>query len=224
MLMRKLFLFLLFCVFCGCSSSSTTQNVHSGRITSQQGFPVILYPQEKACPPPAYCWPTPQKPIITEYSFHCQGASLSLETADDTLYDCDGFAHSLYNNFPIYPRLIEITRVLNYHFPLSIREGFCCQKHFRFLQASGKSLSPKHLQGAAVLIWTAETLSFDTLRPSLASLYKKNIVYPIPTEFSIAGTTLYNGEFSITLTPDSLGTWIAIELLYDLETSRKLLS
>lgn len=222
--MGKHFLLLLVCVLCGCSSSSTTRNIHSGRITSQQGYSVILYPHEKNVPLPNYLWPTPRKPIITQYSFYCRGASLSLETETDVLYDCDGFSHSLHKKFPSYQRLVDIIRILNKHYTLVIREGFCCRKHFHFLQALGKTLSTKHLQGTAVLIWMYETPSLNTLNKLLRSLYKKNQTYPIVTEFSTTDTTLSNEEFLITITTETLGTCLSIELLYDLETSQKIMT
>lgn len=222
--MRRHCLLLLLCVLYGCSSSSTTRNIHSGRITSQQGYPVILYPQEKECLPPQYPWSSPQKPIITAYFFYCRGASQFLETETDILYDCDGFTHSLCKNFPFHTRLIDITRVLNKQYSLTVREGFCCQKHLNFLQASGVTLPKKHLQGTAVLIWISETPSTDVLSRVLLSLYKKNSTYPMTIEFSTTDTTLSNGEFFITLTPENVGTLLSIELLYDIETSQKVSS
>ncbi|AQT77930.1 hypothetical protein [Chlamydia gallinacea] len=222
--MRRHCLLLLLYILCGCSSSSTTRNIHSGRITSQQGYPVILYPQEKECPSPQYPWPSLKKPIITTYSFYCRGTSQFLETETDILYDCDGFTHSLCKNFPFHPRLIDITRVLNKQYSLSIREGFCCQKHLNFLQALGIALPKKHLQGNAVRIWISETPSVEELNRALLSLYKKTSTYPMTIEFSTTNTTLSNGEFFITLTPENLGTLLSIELLYDIETSQKICS
>ncbi|WP_348664152.1 hypothetical protein [Chlamydia vaughanii] len=213
-------LILLF-ILCGCSTTPQKRRaIHAGRVTSQQGCSVILYPQDQPCSPPEYHWLTPKQSVITSYSFHCRGTTSLLNTEEDTIYDCDGFNHSLFKNFSVHPRIIDITRVLHKQYTVEILEGFCCYKHFRFLKAGGKSISPKHLIGSAVLLSTSQNLSMEILSSLLQSLYKKKQTYPFPKEFLFTETTVSNGEFLITATKEEGNTLLSIEMLYDLETSQ----
>ncbi|SYX08651.1 hypothetical protein C834K_0173 [Chlamydia poikilotherma] len=211
--------FFLFPLICSCTNSTETPHRHirAGRITSQQGHSVVIYPESRENPLPKYSWPTPQRRVITRYSFHCHGSLISIETENGTLYDCDGLNHSLCKIFPIHSRIIDITRLLNTHNTISIVEGFCCHKHFRFLKASGETLSIKHLNGNAALLFTDKKLSMDSLSSLLRSLYKKKNTYPCSIDFITTETTLQNEEFLITLTRKDKGTYLAIEMLYDLE-------
>ncbi|AAP04911.1 hypothetical protein [Chlamydia caviae] len=213
------------CVFpllCSCADTTKTprRHIHAGRITSQQGHSVVIYPERQENPLPKYSWPTPQRPVITKYSFHCHGSLTSIETEKGTIYDCDGLNHSLYKTFPIHSRIIAITRLIHAHSTLSIIEGFCCHKHVRFLKASGKNLSNKHLEGNAALLFSDKELSVETLRSILHPLYKKKCLYPCSIEFITTETTLSNEEFIITLIRENKGTYLAIEMLYDLENAQ----
>lgn len=213
---------LLFPLICACSPATKTSHRHirAGRITSQQGHSVIIYPEIQDSPLPKYHWPTPQQAVITAYSFHCHGSLGAKETEQETLYDCDGLNHSLCKKFSIHPRIIDITRLLHKQYPLSIVEGFCCHKHFRFLTASGKSLSTKHLSGNAALLFTEKDIHLETLSSILSPLYKKKSIYPCSIDFTTTKTTVGNEEFLITLIPKDTGNYLSIEMLYDLETTR----
>lgn len=128
-------------------------------IVSHHHHPVILYPTNENNPLPTYSWPTPTTPIISPYSFHCQGSSSPLTCPLGEIYDCDGLRHSISKGFPIHPTIIALTRILNRHFPLSILEGYCCAKHLRFLEYSGQHRSKKHLTGEAAILVLRGTIS-----------------------------------------------------------------
>lgn len=145
---------------------------------------------------------------------------MSRETEMGTLYDCDGLNHSLCKHFSIHPRIIDITRLLHNLCPLSIVEGFCCHKHFRFLKASGQLLSTKHLSGDAAILFTEEEPSIQILCSRLSSLYKKKSAYPCSTVFIMGETTLRNEEFLLTLVKKDGGTYLSIEMLYDIEKAQ----
>ncbi|SFV97826.1 hypothetical protein [Chlamydia abortus] len=213
---------LLFPLVCACSKATETAHRHirAGRITSQHGHSVIIYPEIQDSPLPQYPWPTPQQSVITAYSFHCRGSLSAKKTEQETLYDCDGLHHSLCKKFSIHPRIIDITRLLHKEYPLSIVEGFCCYKHFRFLTASGESLSTKHLSGNAALLFTEKAIRLETLRSIFSPLYKKQSIYPCSIDFTTTQTTIGNEEFRITLIPKDTGNYLSIEMLYDLETLR----
>lgn len=202
----------------GCSRSSPP--VHPVRITAQKGHSVILYPQEEPSPPPCYPWLTPKLPVISPYSFYCHGTSLLLATDQVTLYDCNGLTHSVSQNFSIYPRLITITRLLHTQYPLTIREGFCCPKHFLFLRASGEHISTRHLKGAAAILYSAQEIPLTAIKHLLAPLYEKKKEYPFSTEIKIHAATVGNGEFLITCLPQQEGTLLHLDLLYDIESSQ----
>ncbi|QVE48713.1 hypothetical protein SBV42_02875 [Chlamydia crocodili] len=212
----------LFPLLCSCTNSTETpcRHIRAGRITSQQGHSVVIYPKKQDRSLPNYSWPTPQQRVITGYSFHCHGSLISIETEKGTLYDCDGLNHSLCKIFPIHSRIIDITRLLNTLNTISIIEGFCCHKHFRFLKASGEMLSTKHLHGNAALLFTDKELSIDTLSSLLRSLYKKKRIYPCSIDFITSEKSLGNEEFLITLLRKDKGTYLAIEMLYDLEKNQ----
>ncbi|WP_375793631.1 hypothetical protein O1W69_00675 [Chlamydia sp. 12-01] len=218
-----LFLFPLLCSCTG-TTEAPRRHIRAGRITSQQGHSVVIYPERKENLLPKYSWSTPQQPVITAYSFHCHGSLISIETEKGTLYDCDGLNHSLCQNFPIHPRIIDITRLLNTHYRFSIIEGFCCHKHFRFLKASGKVLSTKHLNGDAALLFTEKEFSLDTLCSLLRPLYRKKCAYPCSVDFITTETTLKNEEFLITLIRKDDGVYLVIEMLYDLERAQPIVA
>ncbi|AEB41461.1 hypothetical protein [Chlamydia pecorum] len=179
---------------CSSKNSSSCETL-AERIFSQKGCPVLLHPPQEKRSPPCYPWHPYPNPVLTRYAFLCQGREACIETPEGILYDCNGFNHSLKEERfkTIHPKLIELSRKLQQSYPrLSIVEGLCCQKHFRFLQASKKSPSEKHLSGHAALITIPEELSLEDLCKALKAKHPiRDLRDPSILEISEARLSLY---------------------------------
>ncbi|ANH78382.1 hypothetical protein [Candidatus Chlamydia sanziniae] len=205
-------------LFVSCSTKeSVPRYTIAERITSQQGCHVLLYLKSSPSPFPSYNWHTPSVSIITAYSFYCHGGGKTLLSSQGTLYDCEGKRHSLTKEIfrHIHPRLIQIARLLQQHYPkLVITEGWCCPHHFRFLEAMGMSLPRRHLNGTAALLTLASPISLEELPTILKHLYPR--LAPVSLkEFTLSGSMLKNEEFSLTLTNKGSHIEISIEIFYD---------
>ncbi|WP_201456643.1 hypothetical protein [Chlamydia sp. 17-3921] len=181
------------------------------RVISQKGCPVLLHPPQQNIAPPSYSWHSPSNSVITSYSFLCRGQSSSIDSLKGSIYDCDGLNHSLTNESfkEIHPKLIEISRLLQKSYSeLSVLEGFCCARHFQFLEASGKLISPKNLLGKAAILAIPGHLSIESISNVLKNLF------PTPAKtFQISDTILECLEYRLTLYTEQNQTKILIEIL-----------
>ncbi|WP_100934552.1 hypothetical protein [Candidatus Chlamydia corallus] len=204
---------------CSLSKHRCVRFVTAERITSQKDCPVVLYPKSEPIAPPLYDWLSPNKHVLTAYSFYCRGEEGFLSTPEGILYDCQGLHHSIIKEEfrYIHPRLIEVVRLLQQHHPkVSIIEGFCCRKHFRFLEASGVFLSQLHLQGTAALLILDPPLSVENILAIIKKLYTKKSD-PSLTNFIVTEATLSNSELRLTRKDLGLHTQITLEILNSLQ-------
>lgn len=198
-------------ILSSCSISFKKQRLYSEPITSQKNSPVITYVEPTQYPPPQYTWSSPKHFIITPYAFHCHGTGSELITESKHIFDCEGLKHSLYKDFFINPRLVNLARHLQQAHPVQILEGFCCPKHFSFLQHLGKNPSKKLLSGEAIVLALPNDLSMDHLLTTLTSFYKHK---PTPTtQFVQNGSLIQNHEFAITCINEDSYLRLVIELL-----------
>ena len=192
-----LLLLCLLSLLSGCSSPTSPSNIEAARVTTQSSGQLILYPSIESRPAPTYNWPTPKSPVITNYSFHCHGASGSLSTEESLIFDCDGIKH-LAKPFFVHPLLLTIAQLIHHHFPITVEEGYCCPMHYQFLQVSGVPLSEQHCKGLAAIVATQQSISPQMLAPILTKLYKGP---PLPSKtITLSQTSIQNEDFKITST------------------------
>ncbi|ACZ33559.1 conserved hypothetical protein [Chlamydia pneumoniae LPCoLN] len=211
---------------CSFSKNSRTCFVTPERITSQKDCPVLLHPKSTTISPPLYDWISPNREVITAYSFYCRGQGNSIITPEGVLYDCDGLHHSITKEEfrYIHPRLIEVVRLLQQDHPkVSIIEAFCCPKHFHFLEASGISLSQLHLEGTAATFALDPPLPMEKLLATIKKLYTKNSD-PSLTNFIVTEATLTNPELRLTQQDLGSHTEITVEILDNLQNKEALSS
>lgn len=201
-----------------CLSSCTNQplkrfHFYSERITSQQASPVVLYIEPIKNPSPTYNWMGPHDAMITQYAFHCHGTGEELIIESKHLFDCQGLRHSLYKDFFINPRLVMLARWLQKVCPVHIIEGFCCQRHFTYLQHLGWNPPIKLLSGEAMILALPPDLSKDQLLSALTTFYTKHKTPLSPTQFIQKGSQLLNNEFAITYLYQEAQLILTVELV-----------
>ena len=153
-----LLLLCLLSLLSGCSSPTSPSHIEAARVTTQSSGQLILYPSIESRPAPTYNWPTPKSPVITNYSFHCHGASGSLSTEESLIFDCDGIKH-LAKPFFVHPLLLTIAQLI---------------KGLAAIVATQQSISPQMLAPILTKLYKGPPLPSKTITLSQTSIQNED--------------------------------------------------